>query len=404
MITQWILAGIALGGGETERPLDVVELVGGKQVEGIVLYESSEKVVLKVRSRSQEFPGADVVRVDSLTRNLAQVLDQQIRTNWSRTDEVMALASFCRAKGMEGFARVFAMRALENDPEFELGHEFLGHVRRGDSWRVRRDGRSIAFDKLAEERADWGDEWELETPHYELRTNLDLGQAVDIACDLEHFYRKFYSFLGWHMELYEVTQRMPVNIHGDSVSYPEMLGNRTAYFRPGDFTLIVNAEGGLDMDVVFHEAAHQLVYMTSVRERNGKGRVPGWLDEGLAEIFGSGATGSSGRMGVDTTAREDSYFATQRSAGAPYNLSRVLTMDSSDFHGSTNLELKYAQCYTLTHFLLHGEKEKYRPGFFRFMESAYNGRASSSHFEKAMGIEREELEPAWLDYVRRAGR
>ena len=40
MITQLLLAGLALGAGETDRPLDVVELVDGERVEGIVLFES----------------------------------------------------------------------------------------------------------------------------------------------------------------------------------------------------------------------------------------------------------------------------------------------------------------------------------------------------------------------------
>ena len=403
MMTWVWLACLTLGGG-TERPVDVLELVNGKQVKGIVIFEDSERVLLKVRSRTKEYRAEDIASIDSLRRNLADVLDQQKYTDWGATDQVMALARYCESKGMQGLARVFALRVLENDATRVEAHEFLGHSRRGDSWRVRERGKSIAFSKLAETRSDWGEEWLLETPHYKLRTNLDLGQAIDLACDLEHFYRAFYSLLGHHMELLEVTERMPANVHADSVSYPESIGGRVAYFRPSDFTLIVNAEGGLDMRVLYHEATHQLLHMTSYRERNGRGTIPGWLNEGLADVLGTGASGDPGRMGIDGSARNDGYFNVQRSSGDPFSLSRILTMDSTDFHGSSNLQLKYAQCYTLVHFLLHADKERYRPGFFRFMESAFDGRASSGQFEKAMGVEREELEVAWLDYVRRAGR
>lgn len=399
----WI-AWAVLSAGETERPVDVIELVNGKQVKGIVLFEDSERVILKTRSRSKEYRAEDVASIDSLRRNLADVLDQQKHTDWNATDQVMALARYCESKGMQGLARVFALRALENDPALVEAHEFLGHSRRGDTWRVRERGRSTAFDKLADKRSDWGEEWVLETPHYTLHTNLELGQAVDLACDLEHFYRAFYSLLGGHMELLEVTQRMPANVHADSVSFPEFIGGQDAYFRPSDFTLIVNAESGLNMQLLFHEAAHQLLHMTSDRERNGRGSIPGWLNEGLADVLGAGASGDPGRMGIDGSARNDGYFNVQRSSGDPYSLSRILTMDSTDFHGSSNRQLKYAQCYTLVHFLLHAKKERFRPGFFRFLESAFDGRSSSGHFEKSMGISREDLEEEWLEYVRRAGR
>jgi len=404
MIGWCWLAAAALAAGSDERPLDVVELVGGEQVAGIVLFEGPESVVVRVRSQERVLPAEQVERVDSLSRNLAMVLDQQRRTDWDRTDEVMTLARFCRAKGMLGLGRVFALRALANDPQNAGAHEFLGHLPSGEGWRVRDGARSIRYDKLALVRSDWGDAWILETPHYRLRTNLDLPQAVDLVCDLEHFYRSFYALLGSHMQLFEVTERMPAEVHADSVSFPEVLGGRRAYFRPGDFTLIVNAQGGLEMRTIFHEATHQLLYMTAVRERQGRGRVPGWLDEGLAETLAAGAVGLPGRMSVDGGARDDAYFAIHRASGDPYPLSRILTMDTSDFHGSTNLELKYAQCYTFVHFCLHAEKERYRGGFFRFIKSAYDGRASGSQFERAMDVPRDELERAWGEYVQVAGR
>ena len=77
-----------------------------------------------------------------------------------------------------------------------------------------------------------------------------------------------------------------------------------------------------------------------------------------------------------------------------------MTFDSTDFLASSRADLKYAEAYTLVHFLLHAENGRRRPGFIAFLKSAFKGQASQTHFKDAIGGTDAEIERAWRAYVK----
>jgi len=387
-----LLAPAPPGGGE--RALDQVVLEDGKTLEGYVLHEGRSTLILLVGTREREIPLGEVKDVRSVRRSLDQVLDQHLRSDPDDPLQMLELARFARSRGLDGLADVFTLRVLVADPGNAEAHEQLGHRQRGGQWTVKGRSRSVAWDRIDEFRSEWRDGWELHTPHWDVYTNLGLAQAVDATTDLEHYYRGFYDLIGEEVTLRDVVEPMRAEIYADHDSFPKSV-TRSAYFQPAYNTLIVDGTGGVLRELIFHEATHQLFYNTATYRTGSKGCVPAWLNEGTAVYLATAATGLPGRAQFDFERVDEGYFGVHRDAEKPYKLSRVLTLGSGDFLASSRVDLKYAQAYTLVHFLLHGEGGRYRRDFHRLLEGAYEGKCSGTYFKQVIETPEEEFEAAW---------
>jgi hypothetical protein len=404
----WILVACPLAAAapqdEDERPLDTVVLEDGEELEGHVLREGDETLLLLVGSREREIPTAKVAEVRSVARSMVQLLRQYSYVDTSDPRQMLDLARFSRSRGLAGLAELFALRALESSPDDVEAHEFLGHRKRKQDWEVRVGNTRVDYSKLEEFHGDWSDPWEIRTPHYHVRTNLRLREALDVAMDLELLYREFYDRFGGPLALREIVQRMPAHVHADAKSFPEF-GNQSAYFMPDRMTIFVNAERGYLREFVMHEAIHQLLYGTAVSAQHtpdAKGCLPAWLDEGLATYFQVIQTGPFGHVAFDDRKNSAHFTALHRTTDRPYDLSRVLTFSSNDFHASSRVDLKYAQCYTLVEFWLRGDFFLHRESFFDVMRRAYQGNCSASDAKRAMTIDDVDFEAAWNAHVGRA--
>jgi hypothetical protein len=237
---------------------------------------------------------------------------------------LLQLAQLCKDRGLGGESRVFAYLALVSSPQSPEAHELCGHEKRGDNWYVREGGKKYAFDKLGALRADWGNGWRFESTHYHVLTNLQLGPACKVALELELVYRTFFDWFGHDLGLYEVVEPMVAQIHADKASFPDSDG-RGAYFDPTANVLYVDASAELALGALIHEATHQLLYSTAVRTRAGRGEIPGWVDEGLAEYICWSRQGDPGRPRYSKGALAEVHFARHAETDKPYDLSRVLS-------------------------------------------------------------------------------
>ena len=402
MLLFFLTAALAPGG--VERALDTVVLADGERLEGYVLYEGPETLTLRVGSRERELPVKSIAEVRSVSRSLGLLLDQYAFVDGNDGRQMLDLARFSRARKLDGLAEVFALRALEINEDDVAAHEFLGHSRRGKSWYVRDGNRSVRYEDLAELCSDWKSAWQVRTPHYDLRTNTSLREALDAAMDLELFYREFYDRFGKELRLREIVTRMPTQIHADGGSFPALAGDRTAYFDPSGMTTYVNAERGYVRGLVFHEASHQLLYATAVSPElsaDARGCLPAWLDEGLASWFETVQSGPAGHAVFEDRRQSAHYMTLHRTTAKPYDLSRVLTFGTDDFHASSRVDLKYAQAYTLVEFFLRGDFYRHRESFFAVLRGVYAGKCTSADVRAAMAVDADDFEAAWNAHVGR---
>jgi hypothetical protein len=295
---------------------------------------------------------------------------------------------------------VFWWRLVLLDPEREDARRALGHEKRGGGWGLPLDRRKVDEARRFELAKDWGTAWELASFHYRLKTNLPLAVGLDALLDLERLYRAFYALFGAELGLYDVTRPLAVHLHADQASYPET-ANEWGSYDTGEDVVHVNARAGLDYPTLAHELTHQLLYDTAFRERGaGSGTLPAWLDEGLADYVAGSVERAPGVVFEPGRPRDD-HFRVQARAKRPLDLTRVLALSSGDYFASSDRTLKYAQSYTLVHFLLHGSEGRHRAGFLEFLRAVYAGKGSATDLKKALDVEWRTLEKDWLAYVER---
>jgi hypothetical protein len=360
-------------------PADVVTLKSGAKVEGRVVFESDEKVVVRSGSRDREIERGDVAEVESVARSLKRALETWDSLHPTDVPGTLELARTCKANGLPGEARVLALHVLAQQPHVAAAHE---------------------IDDLAEGRGDWGKAWTLETTHYDLRTNLPLADACSVALELELLYRAFHGWFGPELGLYEVVEPLGAEVHARKGSYPES-NDRLAYFDASARMLFVDASGELPLGMLIHEGMHQLLFAASSDARGDRGAIPAWVDEGLAEYGSWSREGERGRARYSKGAPSSVHFARHRAEDKPYDLSRVLSLSSGDFLASSKVDLKYGQSYTLVHFCMHGENERWQKPFLAFLRGALDGRGSTTDFKKELGFKEREFEKAWHEYARR---
>ncbi|HEX6884073.1 MAG TPA: DUF1570 domain-containing protein [Planctomycetota bacterium] len=386
---------LAAPGGE---PSDRVLLKNGKELLGRVLFQDATTLVLRQDGRDTELELGAIARVESRRANLATLLENAARADLGDVEELELLAAQAEEMGLPGEAQVFWWRLLRLDPERQDARRSLGHEKRGGGWTLPLGRRQVDEARRVALARDWGTAWELASFHYRLRTNLPLERALELLLDLERVYAAFQALIGAELRLFDVTRPLSVHVHATRASYPET-ANEGGMYDSGADIVHVNAAERLDCGVLAHELVHQLLYVTVFRERGASaGTLPGWMDEGLAEYVGSTvscwpAPHEPGRVRKD-------YFRLQADAPRPLDLTRVLSLAADDYYASTDRDLKYAQSYTLVHFLLHGDGGRHRAGFLAFLRQVYAGKGSSTDLKRALDTDWRTLEKAWLAYVR----
>jgi hypothetical protein len=397
-----IVACLLIPGDEVEPAPDIVTMKQGRALEGRVVFEDDTHLVLRVKSRDREIPLEKVESVRAAIRELPLALEAVATLKPKSIGSLITIGEQLEKQNLPLEARLVYWKALLQNPAGDAANLALGHRKRQKSWVIPHGQRRWRFDRLTEVRKDFGDAWEFDTTHYHLRTNLPLAQALDCALDLERFYVGFYRTFGPELNLREVTERMEVEIHATRNSFPQ--NGRSGYYKPDEGRIYIDASNGLRRSTLVHEGTHQLLDFTAIRMKPGKGKIPGWLNEGMAKYMEAAITGKSGELTIVPGEPDERGFAIHGTAKKPYGLKRVLNFQSDDFHASSKVALKYAQAYTLVSFCLHAEKERYREGFFTYLCGAYAGKSSSTHFKKAIGVKERDMEKAWEKYIRTGGR
>ena len=82
---------------------------------------------------------------------------------------------------------------------------------------------------------------------------------------------------------------------------------------------------------------------------------------------------------------------------------RLLALSTGDYQASSGRDLKYAQSYTLVHFLLHGDERAHREGFLEFLRSLYQGKGSATDLKRCLKADWRKLGASWQAYVKTHG-
>jgi hypothetical protein len=150
-----------------------------------------------------------------------------------------------------------------------------------------------------------------------------------------------------------------------------------------------DASGENTNAILFHEGFHQffdrIVAFT---------RTPFWANEGLGDYFGTtGTQMRSGHVGSLQRERLAELFAY-----GPIAIDDLMMSDHRDF--MSHAFQRYAQSWSVVHFIMQGEGARWKPLLVSYLEHLRAGRSPVNAYNRTFGrIDMDELEQGWLRYV-----
>jgi hypothetical protein len=171
--------------------------------------------------------------------------------------------------------------------------------------------------------------------------------------------------------------------------------------------------GHLPIPILIHEAVHMLNYE---RTYQAGVRPSKWFEEGLATYFGYSQIGGQLNIEPGTIRRSGTIIAGEvmlqfdpRSplndylkkirVDGPIPLRQLLTARAGDpFWSGGRGDRAYNASWTLVHFLLHGDKGRYKRPFGEYARAEAAGEGGVETFSELFGTDLAALETAWHKY------
>jgi len=216
------------------------------------------------------------------------------------------------------------------------------------------------------------------TKYYILHTDLDKDMTreavVRITAMAEEYHNRTRSFSG------RINTRFPLFLYKNREDYtrhPGVVKGSSGTYNRRSLVAVAPRPGGT-WRVVQHEGFHQFAH------RMIKGRLPTWLNEGLADYFGAGVwTGDSLVVGV-ISRHSLGRLRTMIDSGKLMPLDKMLDMKQKKWNDKLKSQ-NYLQAWSMVHFLVHADKGKYRNALSSYIRDLSQGRSSSAAFRKRFG-------------------
>ncbi len=368
------------------------------------LFELARKAVLHNRaslafdlmmSAIHEYPDHEAIR-----RILGY---QKLQGQWRSADEVANLK-----KGMVCDAR--------------FGWIPKARVHRYNAGERYANGRWVSADDDARLHRDIQSGWKLQTEHYQVLTNHSLEAGVELGRSLERLYRVWKQlFIRYYASEDQVASLFDGRGQGRRMDLPRY---NVTYFRDREdyirhlqpmFPNIAISVGfyddtrrqafffaGKDYDprTLNHEATHQL-FNESRPVTPAVGRLDNfWVIEGIA-------------MYMESLREEDGFYVLGgsddlRMQAARFRLlndnfyvplAEFTAMGMAQVQGDKRIATLYSQAAGLTHFLIHGQKGRYRDALVSYLAAIYSGQANTGTLAQLTGASYENLDRQYREFI-----
>jgi hypothetical protein len=329
--------------------------------------------------------------------------------------EVRRLLGYVSSDG--GWARPFAVRQLKDG---NLNHAIYGwvpadwvsHLEGGELpapiARGQKKVRWLPAEEADRLRSNWKNPWQIVTEHFEIQTDVPLGEAITFARRLESFYDLFftlmadvvgdnlplarrlrspsltaeasyrphriYYFASKDEYLDRMAELLGPNIDRDSLGYydPPKPGKG---FRSASY-FYRDAEGVLPASAtLYHEVSHQLLFENAGSNGFTKNAGNYWVFEGMGTYFETVKPLEDGSLefgGLDSPRIKAALHLFASGQFLP--LDRFLLLDQSAFNRPDRIREHYQQAMALAIFLMQANDRAYREPFLDYARDAFRGR------------------------------
>lgn len=240
----------------------------------------------------------------------------------------------------------------------------------------------------------------VETPHFLVNSDARPGKAREVAVDLERMVAAMAQVVPLAARSYLPTQVYLFASDAEFEDYCAAAAGRSCsglagLFLPGqygDYLLVSGDRSEEARAVACHELTHALV-------RDGLSYVPVWLNEGLADFWGSfSVVGKDVRIGRP----DEGHLALLRRQGLlPLATVLDVTYDSPEYNVPARRPAFYAQAWLLTHYLLLGKPDG-RAMLGRYLALLQTGEGREAACRAAFGESSEDLNKELYGYTQRS--
>lgn len=131
---------------------DVVVLKDGRQIEGTVIEQTDQRVVIQTRFGINEFSAAEVERVDRKATPQEEFKSRRASAEGD-AKALYELYLWAQGNGLKGEAKRVLRDVIEIDPDHENARKLLGYVRHDGEWMTAKEkaSREAAAEQKAKE-------------------------------------------------------------------------------------------------------------------------------------------------------------------------------------------------------------------------------------------------------------
>ncbi len=394
------LALLALLGSGRDEP-DTIVLRSGKSIECRVVFESPEKVVYAIGTRTQEVPRVDIESLETVETSLREFLKRFEEMDRQSAPALTELAVWAESRGLLGEAHDLWIRILTIEDGNERAWTKLGGVKGKKGWQLKVRGRFYDLEALRKRVSDWKNALELPTAHFLIRSDAEPERILDLGIDAERAWMAFYDALGTALGLYVFDEVPEIHVFADTKDYPvPPTPEQKAWYSAVANTLYVNAAGKPTPGEVLYELTDLLVVNGLRRTADARtGQLEPWAREGFGQMFAAAVRPDPGRVKFEFEPPYTPWFRAQVEDAKALNMSQTLRAGLSSFQSGPDAERFSRQCYTLMHFLVFANGGEHRAKLAEYLRSAYLGKTGTANFEKSFGTQLKVLEPQWKAYV-----
>jgi tetratricopeptide (TPR) repeat protein len=238
------------------------------------------------------------------------------------------------------------------------------------------------------------------TPHFVVDSDARPAKARDVALELERMISALAQVVPLAARSYQPTE---VYLFASDSEFEATCGaaagrscsGLAGLFLPGrygDYVLVSGERSEQARAVACHELTHAFV-------RNSSPYIPLWLNEGLAEFWGSfSVVGKDVRIGRP----DEDHLALLRKQGLlPLATVLGVTYESPEYNVPARRPAFYAQAWLLTHYLLLGKPDG-RAMLGRYLARLQAGVGQEEAFRAAFGESSEQLNKDLYGYTQRS--
>jgi hypothetical protein len=223
---------------------------------------------------------------------------------------------------------------------------------------------------------------EYPTRYYIIYSDLDDATVKEASARVttmaEEYHERTKGFAG------AIRKRLPFYLYTKQADY-DAAGGRGQGMYTGSKLMAVAADRDTVWQIVQHEGFHQFVGQVM------GGKLPTWVEEGLAEYFGEALwTGDAYVTGVipdERLARVKECIA--KGEFLPFD--RMVAMTDAQWIATLDIK-NYDQAWAMVHFLVHGDGGKYRKAFSDFLRDCSTGTPAPVAFKQRFGADTKVFE------------